>query len=215
MKTLRNVSLVVLGLVFLFTFMPAARADKIGVGAGWGPTVTITFPSPGSDFVLQPNPPGLPLTVSGDNPTHDENDNDAFQLGTLIVRADGYGHVQFAWGVFQHLEHPVGDPLYQGGKGPAFSAGSVNCEDPNQGTYIRIDGLGLGETMEIVWSPESPQYHEGHVDKMYGTVKKVSATKYDFYSSLTHEYEAVPEPATIISSLLGLAGFALRRFRKV
>ena len=133
----------------------------------------------------------------------------AFTMGEL-TQVEPADTVHMDWGVIVVL---IGSDVFtwtgiqhaynyspHAGPGP-----EMNIVRGLEGQVIHLLDINPGDGVGFVGAAN----HEGHTDSVAGVVSYLGENTYDVYAFASH----TPEPATIISSLLGLAGFALKKFR--
>jgi len=206
---MKKISVLIASLIFVILFTPVVWAETVG-----------------SDHEITVNGwPGLYVEDYGALYPDDE-----FAWGTLTIRTEGYPEIIFNWSGFYHKMHPDGDPLHEGGPGPTFSIPGTTIEGIGHIVLPGVDEWNLPATEEYDFTPASPQQHGGSEESPHwDTAPKLKVThtshvdlpgaKEDRFlfeiTGISHAYEGplVPEPATIISAILGLACLALRKFR--
>jgi len=87
--------------------------------------------------------------------------------------------------------------------GPEFKF--FKTQGADQGNFMHLLAIPAGDS--IIFGLTQP--HEGHTDSVVGLVKHIEENRFTAEAWASHS----PEPATIISGLLGLFGFALKKFR--
>jgi len=211
-KELRNLALGFLALVFVASLASCAWADV---------AITLSLPYQ-VDFGS-----GFPEGQDYKYVYLEEPDSEEMDWGISELKIYKTGQVDWWMSGLQHLEHPDGDPLAPGGPGSMFyyyPATRIDLIGFNFPSGWRLPATEIFKLTPNENEGKSPAPHESHWDSAQVAITHESRDptnkkdNYTFRFTLNHTYDnppAVPEPATIISSLLGLAGFALRRFRKV
>lgn len=200
---MKKISVLIVSLLFLILFVPAVWAVTVG-----GDKI----------FYVDQGSSGLQVLDFGV-----EYPNDEFAWGTLTLTSQTNNEINFSWSGFYHKMHPDGDPLHEGGPGVEFSISSSRIDLIG---FNFPSGWTIPTTEEFSFTPSNPQGHGPHYDwapplkVTHGRISLPGVQQETFVfviSGIVHTYDnnnpLVPEPATIISGLFGLVGFALRKFR--